>query len=274
MTDQSGEQGPALPVAAEAVAAEAVTAEGVADAAGPRPFAFPFLSARWVNLALISYPVEPAALAPHLPPGCEPDLLDGRAFVSLVAFDFLDTRVLGVRWPTFVNFPEINLRFYVRHQGRRGVAFVRELVPQRFVACMARCLYNEPYLAVPMSSRTVEDGHGIAVEHRATLGGREQSIRVSADKPAWRPSRDGTEHFFKEHAWGFGRTRDGRRLIRYEVWHPEWDVYRNPRLTLDWDFAAAYGTSWGFLNGATPFSVVLAQGSAIRVYPKGTLAVR
>src|SRR5882672_8618368 len=87
-----------------------------------------FLTARWTNLFLATYAVPQELLRPRLPPGLDLDLRDGQAFVSLVAFDFLDTRVLGVPWPGYRNFPELNLRFYVRHGERRGVVFVREYV--------------------------------------------------------------------------------------------------------------------------------------------------
>src|SRR3569623_1835388 len=105
----------------------------------------PFLSARWSNLCLFTYPVPAAMLEKRLPPGLELDTREGQAFVSLVAFDFLDTRVLGVPWPGYRNFAELNLRFYVRRRrsaaeaaaqapAERGVVFVREFVPQRLVA--------------------------------------------------------------------------------------------------------------------------------------------
>src|SRR3954471_19004784 len=114
-----------------------------------------FLTARWSNLCLLTYAVPPALLEPRLPRGLSLDLRDGQAFVSLVAFDFLDTRVLGVPWPGYRNFPEINLRFYVRHREERGVVFVREFVPRRLVAFLARAIYGEPYVAARMTSQIV-----------------------------------------------------------------------------------------------------------------------
>lgn len=228
----------------------------------------PFLTARWVNLGLISYDVAPGLLTPLLPPECELDMLDGRAFVSLVAFDFRDTRVLGVRWPGFVNFPEINLRYYVKWRGRRGVCFIRELVPQRTVAWLARTLYHEPYLAIPMCSNLRQTADRISIHHAARLEGRLHMIEIVAAKPAFLPSRDSPEHFFKEHELGLGTTPD-RRLIAYRVHHPLWQVYRAPQVRLDWDFGALYGKSWDWLKGVTPFSVVLAAGSEVAVYPRG-----
>src|SRR5438067_8348612 len=138
----------------------------------------PFLTARWSNLALLTYPVPTLLVESYLPPGCVPDTRDGQAFASLVAFDFLDTHVLGVPWPGFVNFPEVNLRLYARNGDRRGVVFVREFVPQRLVAFMARMFYNEPYLGVPMTSTTLDTPRGLMIEHKLTINGKVNRLRV------------------------------------------------------------------------------------------------
>src|SRR5438552_3464593 len=174
----------------------------------------PFLTARWTNLFLASYAVPPDLLATRLPPGLELDSRDGQTFVSLVAFEFLHTRVLGIPWPGYRNFAELNLRFYVRQGERRGVVFIREFVPQRFVAWMARLLYNEPYLAAPLWATRTESADEICIEYRLRFAGREQRLTVTAAKPVFRPAEDSVEHFFKEHHWGFGTTRWGQ-AIRY-----------------------------------------------------------
>jgi uncharacterized protein YqjF (DUF2071 family) len=229
-----------------------------------------FLRARWTNLFLATYAVEPDFLRPRLPPGLELDLIEEHAFVSLVAFDFLDTRVLGVPWPGFRNFPELNLRFYVRHGEQRGVVFVREFVPKRLVAWLARALYNEPYSGAPMVSTVRDEPGSLLVEHRLTWGGRTHTLRVTGAKPAFRPEPTSLEHFFKEHQWGFNTTRSGR-TARYEVRHLVWDVYpvRNYHINLDWQ--TVYGPEWARLQDETPYSTVLAAGSEVAVYPKGTL---
>jgi len=146
-----------------------------------------------------------------------------------VAFEFLDTRVLGVPWPGYRNFAELNLRFYVHRKlpdgtEERGVQFVREFVPLRLVAWMARFLYNEPYLAAPLTATRQEDGEKIILDYRLRFAGREHRISVTGGKPAFRPAETSDEHFFKEHRWGFGTTRSGQGM-RYEVDHPAWDVY-------------------------------------------------
>lgn len=230
----------------------------------------PFLTARWTNLFLASYAVPDELLRPRLPAGLELDRNHGRAFVSLVAFDFEDTRVLGLPWPGYRNFPEVNLRFYVRYGEQRGVVFVRELVPSRLVAFLARMTYNEPYLALPMTSAVSVSGDAITLEHRIVGRDRVHTIRATGRQPATTPARESVEHFFKEHQWGFGRSRRGVTL-RYEVRHPVWDVYTVTDFHIDLDWSQLYGPEWAVLQGARPDSALLAAGSAVSVYPKGRI---
>ena len=227
---------------------------------GPR-----FLAARWQNLILANYPVPPELLQRRLPPGLELDHRDGQAWVSLVAFQFLDTRVLRVSWPGFRHFPEWNLRFYVRRGEQRGVCFIREFVPQRWVAWMARTLYREPYQSAPMTMQVTEDANTIQAEFTVTWNGRTHRLATMGAKPAMRPGPDSVEHFFKEHSWGFGWTRRGR-LQSYRVNHAEWDVYPVRSFTADLDWAALYGDDWQMMNGVEPASVVLAVGSPVSVH--------
>lgn len=228
----------------------------------------PFLTARWSNLCIFSYAVRPSLLLPYLPTGLELDTRDGHAFVSLVAFDFLDTRVFGVAWPGYRNFPELNLRFHVRCGADRGVVFVREFVPLRLVAWLARWLYNEPYRAAPMKRVIDDQPNRLSVEYRLAWGGRTHSIGATAAKPAIVPGEDSDEHFFKEHRWGFG-TRRRRRTTRYEVRHAVWQVYPVTSYHVDLDWAAVCGPSWSVLQAEKPHSTVLALGSAVSVFPSG-----
>jgi hypothetical protein len=183
----------------------------------------------------------------------------------------LDCQTVTKGAGSFREVPEWNLRFYVRRGPERGVVFVREFVPRRLVAWLARVLYNEPYRAAPLAARREESAERVAVEYRITWGGRDHVLRATGTKPAVRPGPDSVEQFFKEHAWGFGVTRSGRP-IRYEVRHPVWEVYPVRDYGIDVDWAMLYGPEWGVMQAARPYSVVLAKGSAVGVYPKGRVA--
>lgn len=227
--------------------------------------ALPFLSARWSNLFLLTYAVPPELLMPRLPPGLALDTRDGQAFVSLVAFDFLDTRVLGIPWPGFRNFAELNLRFYVRRGTERGVMFVREFVPQRLVSWVARTLYNEPYRAAPLHSTTHALPDRVMIEHRLRWAGKTHTISATGARPPILPPETSAEHFFKEHQWGYGLTHRGK-LLRYEVSHPFWQIYplQSYRVELDW--VSVYGPEWALLGKMQPYSTVLAVGSPVQVF--------
>lgn len=226
-----------------------------------------FLTARWCNLVLVNYPVPEELLRPHLPPGCDLDRRGGHCWASLVAFQFLDTRVLGVGWPGFRHFPEWNLRFYVTHQGQRGVCFVREFVPSWLVATTARLIYNEPYRSARMTMTVEDSSENLTAIYTVRWGGKLHSLTASGSKPAIHPASDSTEHWFKEHAWGFGTSRRGQ-LIRYEVSHPEWNVYPVREFTAAVDWAALYGPAWGVMQKTEPAHVVLAAGSEVSVFPR------
>src|SRR6266511_1713107 len=124
-----------------------------------------FLTAEWRRLAMLNYEIDPAALRPFIPRGVELDTWNNRHFVSVVGFLFLKTLVMGLPIPFHRDFEEINLRFYVRRKGpegwRRGVVFVKEIVPRWAIATVAQWVYNENYVAHPMSHElTVPGGEG------------------------------------------------------------------------------------------------------------------
>ncbi|TAH39700.1 MAG: DUF2071 domain-containing protein [Planctomycetota bacterium] len=225
-----------------------------------------FLTARWSHLCILTWEAAPELLLPHLPAGLDLDRRDGRCYASVVAFHFLDTRVFGLRWPGHRDFPEWNLRFYAREGPRRGVVFVRELVPRRWIAWAARAFYNEPYSTAAFRSDVREHAGALVVEHRVNFQGREHRLSVTAGLAPYLPREDSFEHWVKEHQWGFGRDRS-EHLLRYEVRHPVWPLYPVLDFDLKTDFAQLYGAAWEPLGRRPPDSVVLAQGSEVSVWP-------
>lgn len=114
-----------------------------------------FLTAEWRRLALANYEVDPAMLKPYLPYKTELDFYNGCCYASLVGFMFKNTKVLGIKVPGHVHFEEVNLRFYVRFKEnniwKRGVVFVKEIVPKHAITFVANTLYNEAYETRKMS---------------------------------------------------------------------------------------------------------------------------
>ncbi len=234
---------------------------------GP-PITRPFLTAEWRYLVLLNFRVPPESLAPYVPAGTILDPWQGDTWLSLVGFQFLETRLLGVPIPFHQNFSEINLRFYVRPltDDRRAVVFLREIVPHPAIALTARRIYNEPYVTRRMVAEAprVETARPGRVRYRWRHRGRWNSIGATAvGDPT--PIQDGSaEEFISEHYWGYTAQRDGS-TVEYQVEHPRWRVWPVTDAEFDVDVGAEYGAVFAPLLARPPASVLLAEGSAIRV---------
>ena len=156
----------------------------------------PFLTATWSHLLNVTFKVPPELLLDKVPEGVELDIQDGYAFASVVAFDFLNTRVKGIKIPFHVNFPEINLRFYIKHNGKRGVMFWKELVPKHCIALVAKRVYNEPYEATPMTSQIVKHGDFKKLTHDFTYKGKANQIEAVFSEETFLPEEDTLTHYF------------------------------------------------------------------------------
>jgi uncharacterized protein len=237
----------------------------------------PFLTARWESLLLVNWECPERLLEPLVPRGTLLDAWHGRTLVSLVGFLFLDTRLRGIPVPGHRNFEEVNLRFYVRRElpdgtSRRAVVFVRELVPRRAIAALARRLYNEPYLAVPMSHRRKLDAQaGGSVEYGWRHCGSDFRLGAGVEGPA-RPPEPGSEaEFVTEHYWGYTRQRDGGTL-EYRVEHPPWKVWTPAEARFEGPAAALYGPAFGSVLASPPASAFVALGSEVAVHSGTRLA--
>jgi uncharacterized protein YqjF (DUF2071 family) len=224
-----------------------------------------FLTARWQDLIMANYEVDPGLLSPRLPGGTELDLQDGKCFVSLVGFMFLETRVLGMPIPFHVNFEEVNLRFYNKREVdgeiRRAVCFVKEIVPRYAIATVARVVYGEPYECWNMDHERTEN----TVAYNWSKGGCRNNLSVEINESVGVPAAGSHGEFIIEHYWGYTK-RSGTRVDEYKVEHPKWELFSVKKEVIDVDFGATYGKQFAFLAGTKPYSVLLAKGSEVAVY--------
>ncbi|MEL7247766.1 MAG: DUF2071 domain-containing protein [Bacteroidota bacterium] len=235
-----------------------------------------FLTAEWRKLAIANYEIDPAILTPYVPKGTELDFWQDRCYVSLIGFRFLNTKVLGLKIPFHVNFEEVNLRFYVRRQHgeewRRGVVFIKEIVPKYAITFVANTLYQEHYETRPMRSNWMIGEEHQQISYEWKRGQNWQRIMVEASKQGHDLTAGSEAEFITEHYWGYAAPNP-RKTNEYEVTHPKWQVYPVHSHDIELDFAANYGPSFAFLQDQTPVSVMLAEGSPITVEGKTTLRV-
>ena len=229
-----------------------------------------FLAAEWRWLAMLNYEIAPEILAPFVPHGTELDLWNGKTFASVVGFLFLKTRVRGIPIPFHQNFEELNLRFYVRRKAedgwRRGVVFIKELVPRAAIALVARTFYNENYLALPMAHRIEKSGATIkSAVYSWRFNGAENYLKLVTRGAAQPLAENSAQEFITEHYWGYAKQRDGSTM-EYRVEHPRWRVWEAESAELKCDIAGLYGARFSDSLYCAPASAFLADGSDVKVF--------
>lgn len=214
---------------------------------------------------MANYEIEPSLLSNFLPKETELDFFEGKCYVSLVAFNFLNTKVLGVPVPFHINFEEVNLRFYVYRKTnseiRRGVVFIKEIVPRRAIAIVARTFYGEPYETWKM--RYEESANELA--YFWSKSACRNYILVERGENLGVPAENSHEEFIIEHYWGYTK-RGARRTDEYKVEHPKWNLFNVNKAEINVDFGFTYGEKFSFLSTRKPRTVLLAKGSEISVY--------
>ena len=227
-----------------------------------------FLSARWENLIMANYAINPEVLKPFVPNGVELDFYNNKAYVSLVGFMFKRTCLFKVPIPYLGTFEEINLRFYVRRvEGetiKRGVVFISESVPYKVVAWLANKLYKEHYIAIPTKNTisTVNDSKSIKYDWKINKARNHIAVNTEKDNEQMIPGR--IEEFIFEHYYGYTKINDCTSQ-EYKVNHPRWMVNKVKDYSIHCDFNAMYGKDFAFLSNQQPDSVIVAEGSNVSV---------
>jgi hypothetical protein len=231
---------------------------------------------------LLNFRVPVEAVAGLAPVGTEPDLHAGEAYISVVGFRFQKVRILGMPVPGHTRFDEINLRYYVKRvvdgEVRRGVVFVREIVPRRAVAIVANRLYNENYVTRRMRSVVAMRGHDLQEGDRMEYGWGSRGGRLGRRaKQTWNrvgarvtarpelPAAGSLEEFIVEHYWGYVPGRDGRTR-EYRVAHSTWRVARADEVVWECAVPETYDSPFGEYLKVAPVNALVADGSAVQVF--------
>ena len=230
-----------------------------------------FLKAKWENIIMANYQIEPELLLPFLPKGVSLDLYQGKAYVSLVGFMFKNTKLFDVPIPFFGTFEEINLRFYVvRKEGdelKRGVVFINETIPYRLVAWIANKLYKEHYTVVPTKHQLIKTSESNHIQFEWLLQKKWNSIAVDFDSKTESMKTDSLEKFIYEHYYGYTKINE-HQTEEYQLRHPSWKTHKINDYNIDCDFEAMYGKSFSILNQTKPTAVFIAKGSDVAIYWK------
>ena len=234
-----------------------------------------FLRTEWNNIIMANYVVPKELLLPLIPVKTELDFFEGKTFVSLVGFMFLNTRILGFSVPNHINFEEVNLRFYVKYNDhgkwKRGTVFIKEIVPRFAISFFANFLYREKYSTMKMKHFHIKKADEIETCYEWKYKNKWNKLAASSQEKSSPMRMNSEEEFIAEHYWGYTRY-NGNTTYEYEVDHPRWEIFKVLNYTIDCDFNGIYGAEFSFLKNAVPSSVFMAKGSEVKIHHKKTLA--
>ena len=228
-----------------------------------------FIKAAWRKLIMVNYEIDPKILEKYVPAGTEIDFFEGKCYVSLVGFMFLNTRLLGLKIPFHKNFEEVNLRFYVKrkveNEIKRGVVFIKEIVPKPALTFVANTVYKENYVTLPMSHKWEEINDELKIKYAWKLNKNLNFMQVITNKDSIEIEKNSKIEFIAEHYWGYSKVNENE-TTEYEVKHPKWKYYPVKEYTISVDFASNYSS--GFFKNKKPNSVMLLEGSEVSVENK------
>ena len=192
------------------------------------------LRMRWIDLAFLHWRIPAERMRPLVPASLELDLFEGSAWVAVTPFRMTNVRpVFTPPIPTASDFPELNVRTYVRHLGRAGVWFFSLDATSWLAAMAARAAVSLPYFHARMNERRVGD----EVEY--------DSVRTHPNAPAaefrarYRPlgsvfrAEPESLDFWLTERYSLFAMR-ARQLLRLDIQHVQWplqeamvDIQRN-----------------------------------------------
>ena len=233
-----------------------------------------FLKAEWRKLAFANYEIDPKILEKYVPPGTELDLYNGKCFISLIGFIFLNTKIFGIKVPFHATVEEVNLRFYVRrfekNTWKRGAVFIKEIVSKPALTFVANTIYKEHYETMPMKYSWEENTTNRSVAYYWKKNKIWQSFKVTAALEVSEIEKNSETEFITEHYWGYAKVNE-TTTNEYQVTHPRWKQYKVESSAIDVDFDLVYGKDFEFLNHVKPTSIMLIEGSKITIEGKKTL---
>lgn len=217
---------------------------------------------------MANYAIDPSVLHPYLPGGTELDTFNGTHYVSLVGFLFAGVKVVGLSAPFHRTFEEVNLRFYVRYneggQWKRGVVFVKEIVPRRLISFIANTIYGEAYSTHAMKHSFGITNNEMAISYQWKVGAEWNYMNATTDiKPEAIPEGS-EEEFITEHYWGYTFINKGCSGA-YQVSHPRWKVHTVTHYAIHCDAETLYGAAFAEALQQKPRSVFVAEGSPVAV---------
>jgi uncharacterized protein YqjF (DUF2071 family) len=207
----------------------------------------------WHDLLFAHWPVDAGQLREKVPSAFDLDLFDGAGWLAVVPFHMTNVAPRGVpSLPWVSEFPELNVRTYVRVDDRPGIYFFSLDAGSTFAVRAARTLLNLPYYAATM---TVTPKAG-AIEYDSQRNGGSEARLSAAYQPSGLPFqalRGTLEYFLTERYCLYNLDHRGAPY-RLEIHHPPWTLQPAEAAFTRNTMAESAGVSLPHINPLLHFS--------------------
>lgn len=224
-----------------------------------------FMSCIWTNLLYVNFRIDAELINALLPKDLEADLFDGFAMLSFVGFRFTDARLLGFKIPFHQDFPEINLRTYVkskRNPTEKGIYFISEIVPKFMTYFVGKFIFGEPFSRKNVQENQSENMIGYS------FSSKNDAINMYGNfaKSFVELSKNREEEFIIDRIFAYcGKANKNSK--RYEVQHPKWNLLKVENSNYIFTNLSHISKSLNkFLQVAIPSSIFATDGSAVDVF--------
>lgn len=223
----------------------------------PRVMRRSFTRQCWRDVVFLHWRVDEREVAPHLPPGTEPDLVDGSAWMGVIGLRMTGLRIVGAPYPSFL---ELNLRLYSRDaDGHRAVVFRSMEASEPVFATASRVTLRLPYTWAAMRYDGTDGLASYATRRRVpAAGGAGVRFGVQAGAPLDAASEieEALTARWSLHQWWYGAT------LRMPIHHDPWPLHR-ARLT-EWHDDGLLAASGLPALTEPPESVLYAPATTVR----------
>lgn len=201
----------------------------ILQATAHRPWPTPespwLMTQTWHDLLFAHWPIDASVLRAHVPDALAIDTFEGQAWIGVVPFRMSNVAPRGVpALPWISAFPELNVRTYVRLDGRPGVYFFSLDATNPVAVGVARTLVHLPYFTASMEVTT--DAQGWTVyrsERKNPQRPAEFEARYRPTGPVTPPVKGTLEYFLTERYCLF-TTDKSSRTFSLDIHHPPWPL--------------------------------------------------
>jgi uncharacterized protein YqjF (DUF2071 family) len=174
---------------------------------------------RWHDLVFLHWPVAPEILRPLIPRDVDLDTFDGQCWIGVVPFHMSGVRLRYT--PFSFAFPELNVRTYVKTDGRPGVWFF-SLDAANWLAVRAARKMNLPYYDAEMRVETT----GEEIEYRSARlrqGDANFAASYRPIGPIYHAPRGTLDHWLTERYRLYAAFKS-QKVVYGDIHHRQWPL--------------------------------------------------